>query len=43
MKTRDLFVAALSASNGVVVQPLCNSVGCGNIRTHDKHVKPSKK
>ena len=43
MKTRDLFVAALSASNGVVVQPLCDSAGCGATRTHNKHVKTSKK
>ena len=43
MKTRDLFVTALSASNGVVVQPLCDDIGCGTTRTHHKHVKPTTK
>ena len=38
MKTRNLFVKTLSVSSGVVVQPMCDKIGCGSARTYHKHV-----
>lgn len=38
MKTRELFVATLGSSEGIVVRPMCDSIGCGTNKTHTNHI-----